>query len=56
MTEIINFRNVLMNELNAGFFDRDAWCALVILARDANCLSITAQAERYIEHYSRVTQ
>lgn len=52
MTAIINFRNVLMNELNAGFFDRDAWGALIVMARDANCMSIAAQVERYYNHYS----
>lgn len=55
MTEIINFRNVLMNELDHGFFDRDAWGALVVMARDANCHSIAAQAERYYNHYSGIT-
>ncbi len=54
VTEIINLRNVLMNELNNGFFDRDAWGALVVMARDANCYSIAAQAERYIKHYAAV--
>ena len=52
LTEIINLRNVLMNELNGGYFDRDAWGALVIMARDANCYAIADQAQRYIEHYS----
>lgn len=55
MSEVVILRNVLMNELNNGFFDREAWNALVVMARDANCLSIAAQAERYIEHYSQIT-
>ena len=51
MTEIMELRNALMAELNAGYFDRDSWGALVIMARDANCMAIAEQAERYISHY-----
>lgn len=51
MSEIIAMRNVLMNELNAGFFDRDSWSATALLARENKCECIAAQMERYIEHY-----
>jgi len=50
--EIVEMRNVLMRELNAGYFDRDSWLAIALLARDNNCPAIAAQMARYIEHYS----
>jgi FMN-dependent NADH-azoreductase len=51
MAELIELRNMLMNELNVGLFDSDSWNAAVIMAKDLNCLSIQAQLERYISHY-----
>jgi hypothetical protein len=51
MTEVINMRNVLMNELNHGVFDCLAWVYLYGLAMARNCLSIACQVDRYIKHY-----
>lgn len=51
MDEIILLRNVLMNELNNGKFDRLAWVFLYAKAIAADCLSIAAQIDRYIKHY-----
>jgi len=52
MDEIVAMRNVLMAELNAGYFDSISWMATARLARESNCPAIAAQMERYIEHYS----
>lgn len=49
---VIEMRNILMNELNHGYWDGLAWDALLIMARDADCLCIASQVERYINHYS----
>jgi hypothetical protein len=52
MDEIILRRNVLMNELNNGVFDRLAWVFLYGIAKSENCLAIADQLDRYIRHYS----
>jgi hypothetical protein len=54
MDEIILRRNVLMNELNHGIFDRLAWVFLYGKAKAENCLAIADQLDRYINHYSYV--
>ena len=51
MDELISLRNMLMNELNGGYFDSVSWEAAVIMATDLNCLSIQAQLQRYIDNY-----
>jgi hypothetical protein len=52
MNEIILLRNVLMIELNHGYFDRLAWVYLYARAKAENCLSIADQVDGYIKHYS----
>jgi len=49
--EVIAVRNLLIRELNAGYFDGEGWDALYIMARDNGCSEIARQVMRYIEHY-----
>ena len=53
MSEIILRRNVLMNELNHGVFDRIAWVYLYGIAKAAGCLAIADQLDGYIKRYSK---
>ena len=49
--EVIAVRNLLMRELNAGFYDGEACDALYVMARDNDCPEIARQVARYIERY-----
>ena len=52
MSELIELRNTLMHELDGGLFDLDAWTGAAAWAEMMGCLSIKAQLDRYIKHYS----
>ena len=52
MSELIELRNTLMQELDGGVFDLDAWNGAAAGAEMMGCLCIMAQLARYINHYS----
>lgn len=52
MTELIEYRNRLMRELDAGFFDIESWEVCAKWAEIIDCLCIKSQVERYIDFYS----
>ena len=56
MSELIELRNTLMQELDGGVFDLDAWSGAARWAEMLGCDCIRAQLVRYIKHYSGVTQ
>ena len=53
MPELIKFRNELVTELNAGWYDALSWRACAVWAREIGCFSIQAQVEGYIKHYGQ---
>ena len=53
MNDLIDFRNMLIRELDAGLYDADAWHACAVWAGMIGCESIRAQVEGYIKHYGQ---
>ena len=53
MQELIDFRNMLIRELDAGLYDADAWQRFAVWAGMIGCESIRAQVEGYIRHYGQ---
>ena len=51
MQELIDFRNTLIREINAGWYDALSWQACAVWAREIGCSAIQAQVEGYIRHY-----
>ncbi len=49
--EVIEVRDLLIREINAGFYDAPAWDALYIMARDGGCAAIADQVQGYIRQY-----
>ena len=53
MNELIDFRNTLITELNAGWYDALSWQACAVWAREIGCENIARQVEGYIKHYGQ---
>ena len=51
--EVIQLRDLLIREIDAGYYDALSWDALLIMARKAECLAITDQVQGYIRAYGR---
>ena len=51
MSELIDFRNTLISEINAGWYDAEAWQACAVWACEIGCENIRRQVEGYISHY-----
>ena len=52
MFDLVEYRNMLMRELDYGYFDRPAWEACAKWAEMIGCVNIQSRVERYIKHYS----
>jgi len=50
--ELLDFRDMLMRELDAGEFDALSWAACARWAREDGRLDIAEQVQKYINHYS----
>lgn len=51
--DLLDFRDLLMRELNNGYFDALSWAACARWAREDGRLDIAEQAQKYIDHYSQ---
>ena len=51
--ELLDFRDLLMRELDAGEFDELSWVACARWAREDGRLDIADQIQKYIDHYSQ---
>lgn len=54
--EIIDLRDSLKHELDAGYYDALSWGALYIMSRDGDCPAIADQVRGYIDHYGSETK
>lgn len=50
--ELLDFRDMLMRELDGGYFDALSWAACARWAREDGRLDIAEQVQKYINHYS----
>lgn len=50
--ELLDLRDMLMRELNNGYFDSQSWKACATWARTEGRIEIAEQIEKYIKHYS----
>jgi hypothetical protein len=51
--EVMELRDLLIREIDAGYYDALSWDALLIMAREAGCLAIADQVQGYIKAYGR---
>jgi len=49
--EVIQLRDPLIREIDAGYYDALSWDALLLMARKAECLAIADQVQGYIMAY-----
>ena len=51
--EVMELRDLLIREIDAGYYDALSWDALLLMARKAECLAIADQVQGYIRAYGR---
>ena len=50
---LLDFRDLLIRELNNGYYDELSWVACARWAREDGRLDIAKQCQKYIDHYSQ---